>query len=230
MFLVCSMHLIICLTAFSQTKPVPMKFDDYSEESGENISLLARKTRRFAALLQKLPKSTKGVIAYYVNSTEADFCSDKPTAEKRNDYVRALLIKKYGMLAERIISKDGAYRNSTEIEFWLQPKDAESPVPAITRTGDCHCPTISVDGAEFTYYKALPLIFTANITGGDNSKRSYKWTVSGGEIIEGQGTPEIKVDISKINALQVKVDFEIDAVCCGLCINTTSFTTKIYKQ
>ncbi|HEX8636779.1 MAG TPA: hypothetical protein VF692_01855 [Pyrinomonadaceae bacterium] len=54
--------------------------------------------------------------------------------------------------------------------------------------------------------------------------------MSAGQIIEGQGTPEIKVDISKINASQVKVDFEIDAMCCGFCINTTSFTTKIYKQ
>ena len=208
-----------------------MKIDEYSEESGVNLKLLAEKTKRFAKHLQKLPKSTKGVIIYYATIRErTEACEEKRyTADERNDYIRNLLIKKYKLSSDRVVSEDGNLSSDTEIEFWVQPKDAESPKVDSRIVVDCFCPKTTIDGNEYTYNKIKPLIFTANILG-NNDVTNFRWTVSSGEIIEGQGTPEIKVDISKTNAAQVTADVKADATCCGLCPNEASFTTKIYNQ
>lgn len=229
--LICSLPLIICFTVFSQNKSDSIKFDEYSEESGANLKLLAEKTKRFAKHLRKLPKTTKGVIIYYSSIKEKiDFCEEKRNiADERNDYIRDLLIKKYKISPARVISKDGNLSNDTEIDFWVQPNGAESPEVDFRMAVDCFCPVITIDGNEYTYNKIKPLIFTAKISSGSD-EINFKWTVSSGEIIEGQGTPEIKVDISKTNAAQITADFEIEAACCGICINKASFTTKIYDQ
>ena len=224
--LICSLHLIICFTAFSQSKPSSIKFDEYSEESGANLKLLAEKTKRFARHLQKLPKSTKGVIVYYLKSSEEDFIADKRfSAEERNEYVRNLLIKKHRILPARIISKKSSYRIANEIEFWIQPQNAEFPLATPNIAVDCFCPEINIDGTKTVNDKTKPLSFSANVTGVDLGNISYRWKVSDGEIIEGQGTPTIKVDLTKINAAEISVTVQIMGICGDFCEN--SFTTKI---
>ena len=54
------------------------------------------------------------------------------------------------------------------------------------------CPTLDVTGGGILEPN-VPLTFTANVGDYDVSKLTFNWTVSGGEIIEGQGTPTIKV-------------------------------------
>jgi hypothetical protein len=224
--------LFLCVSfnfsAFSQSKTYSLKFDEYDEANGENLSLLAEKTKRFAKHLQNLPKETKGVIIYYLDATKVDFCSDrKSAAEERNDYVRELLIEKYKISPERIVSKFSAYRGSTELEFWIQSKDARFPIATPNMFVDCFCPTITVKGSEIFSDKTKPLIFNAFVSGFVDEKVSYKWKISAGEIIEGQGTSEIKVDASKINAEEITATFQIIGMCCSFCIDTDAFTTKI---
>jgi len=47
--------------------------------------------------------------------------------------------------------------------------------------------------------------FTAKVTGAGGRKLQYKWTLSnGGEILEGQGTPEIKVETLGYQGEEIK--------------------------
>lgn len=59
--------------------------------------------------------------------------------------------------------------------------------------GDCFCPTIGIAGPETVEAKAT-VLFTANVEGGTQSNPvTYEWAVTGGRIVEGQGTPWVKV-------------------------------------
>ena len=53
---------------------------------------------------------------------------------------------------------------------------------------------------------------------------TYKWTISAGAIIEGQGTPTIKVDAA--GAAEITATVEIGGVC-DECERKATFKTKI---
>lgn len=55
------------------------------------------------------------------------------------------------------------------------------------------CPMIDVTGGGSRVGLNEPTTFTAQVEGYDLSKLSFKWTVSTGDILEGQGTLSIKV-------------------------------------
>ena len=56
-----------------------------------------------------------------------------------------------------------------------------------------------------------PLTFSATATGGSgNVTPVYKWTVSAGRIIEGQGTTSIKVDTTGLGGQTIKAAFSVD--------------------
>ncbi len=66
-----------------------------------------------------------------------------------------------------------------------------------------------------------PLTFTATATGGSgNVTPVYRWTVSGGRIIEGEGTTSIKVDTTGLGGQTIKATFSVDGypqVCSASC-------------
>jgi len=66
------------------------------------------------------------------------------------------------------------------------------------------CPKVSVETSFIAVIDGYPMTFTAKITGAGASKLRYKWRVSGGEITEGQGTPEIKVDTLGYQGEEIK--------------------------
>lgn len=64
---------------------------------------------------------------------------------------------------------------------------------------DCDCPTLGVMPSLETVKNGETLTFIASLSGG--ASVSYTWTVKNGEIIEGQGTAEIKVRAKRNAAL-----------------------------
>src|SRR4051794_32096220 len=56
------------------------------------------------------------------------------------------------------------------------------------------CPVISVDGPAGIVEYGEPIPFTATVKPPE-SKLTFKWTVTPGAIVEGQGTPTIKVSV-----------------------------------
>ena len=57
----------------------------------------------------------------------------------------------------------------------------------------CECPTLDVTGPAGETQPGETMTFTANVTGGSGETFTYNWTVTSGTIIEGQGTPVIRV-------------------------------------
>ena len=72
------------------------------------------------------------------------------------------------------------------------------------------CPSVQINCPQKVVLDQ-PLTFTSNVVGGTNvASPTYNWTVSAGTIIEGQGTPTIKVDIAGLSGQTVKASLSMD--------------------
>jgi len=89
------------------------------------------------------------------------------------------------------------------------------------------CPSISVSGPD-TVAVGAPATFTANVTGGTPGVAPiYNWTVTGGTIISGQGTPSITVDTVGLAGQPVTANLAVEGfkLNCG-----SGFTTQIQRK
>ncbi len=87
-----------------------------------------------------------------------------------------------------------------------------------------NCPSISVSGSGLVN-PGEPMFFTAKVENYDLSKLSFKWTISGGEFLDGQGTLSIKV-LKKDNNENITATIEVEGVPEG-CWNIISETAAI---
>jgi hypothetical protein len=93
----------------------------------------------------------------------------------------------------------------------------------------CSCPTLDVTRSG-NVRAGETVEFTADVKGGTAGDITYNWTVSKGEIIEGQGTPQIKVKTTSEMTGTIKATVEIGAVgLCAECPRTASETGTIIK-
>lgn len=93
----------------------------------------------------------------------------------------------------------------------------------------CVCPAVAVVGGG-NVKAGKNATFSAEVSGGSESELTYKWTVSQGEIIAGQGTREITVKTTKEMSETIEATVEVSAP--GLCFNcqtTASETATIVK-
>ncbi|MEP7213467.1 MAG: hypothetical protein ABI791_10345 [Acidobacteriota bacterium] len=62
------------------------------------------------------------------------------------------------------------------------------------------CPAVSINGPAAPIPPGETIIFTAILAGGAGGGTTYNWTVSAGTIVDGQGTPQIKVETDPLLA------------------------------
>jgi hypothetical protein len=75
------------------------------------------------------------------------------------------------------------------------------------------CPTLSIICPTDIPLPGASVNFAANISGNDpNRKLKYKWQVSAGKIIDGQGTPVISVDTSGTEGQTITATVEVDGL------------------
>ena len=68
------------------------------------------------------------------------------------------------------------------------------PFTALSHAPVVACPQVVVECPDELFEPGKTYIVKAHVTGGDpNQELSYNWSVSSGEIVEGQGTASIKV-------------------------------------
>ena len=78
----------------------------------------------------------------------------------------------------------------------------------------CVCPTLGVTGPAGVVAPGETMTFTANVSGGSGETVTYNWTVTSGTIIEGQGTPVIKVATTpEMAGTSVTASLVIGGVC-----------------
>ena len=98
----------------------------------------------------------------------------------------------------RITSVDGGFRDIATTELWIVPKGAQPPQPTPTVRPEevSHCPFVRVIGLPYVPKPIGPLEFKAMIEVNDEKLRPrFAWTVSQGQIIRGQATDTINVEL-----------------------------------
>lgn len=93
----------------------------------------------------------------------------------------------------------------------------------------CVCPAVDAVGGG-NIRAGENVTFTAAVSGGTATDISYKWTISQGEIIAGQGTREITVKTTKEMSGTIEATVEVGAPgLCNNCRITASETATIIK-
>jgi hypothetical protein len=88
---------------------------------------------------------------------------------------------------------------------------------------ECSCPSISVTPPSGTTNPGDTMTFTANVSGGSQSSVTYNWSVSNGSIVEGQGTPVIRVSTAGLEDTTITATVDVggtDPACA--CPKTAS--------
>jgi hypothetical protein len=193
----------VCYAQRVGNAPEPRKFDEYRYEHSTEEKRLAR----FAQQLKREPLARAYVIAYSARSRRFNDYE----AETLLHWARAEL-ESGGIRPERIVTIDGGIREEPAVELWVVPRDAAAPRPRPTaRPGDVvYCPHISIWGDQYVLKPDKPLEFTAQLANGDPKlKPAFKWEVSGGRIIRGQGSNTIAVEAEGAASGKVTVTVEV---------------------
>ena len=86
------------------------------------------------------------------------------------------------------------------------------------------CPRVSVDAAAVEFEQDVPMTFSARLTAGESAKVTYRWTVSAGEITEGQGTADVKINTAGHPDEEIKATVElVGAEGCTARASATAF-------
>lgn len=104
-------------------------------------------------------------------------------------------------------------------------KKATVTVDECPTCGLVNCPTIELRGPNATDIVGEYLV-TANISGGSQIDVKYDWTITNGEIVEGQSTPFIRVRASSTTS-DTMVTLKLDLVGInkmGMCPDTDTIT------
>lgn len=226
------LKLTFVVSLQAQTEAV--KIDDYAETTRENLELLAKKTKIFARRFRKESSTSRAFIIYYLNESKGN-CKEKSKTkvDERVEFVKDQLTNKYKISSDRIVVSADSYWHYPRIEFWIAPQGVREPTGNTGYTSDCDCPIVTVseisEAEGVIFGKSETVIFKASI---DLDSVKFKWNISAGEIIDGQGTSIIKVDLTKVNVEEVKASVEVDYdVCCGShCMKEDSTTIKIRQK
>lgn len=119
------------------------------------------------------------------------------------------------------VGKDSIIKGKTITkEITLRPCDICDP--------PCECAVVSVLGPTSVTKVGGNMAFTAQVSGGTQNNVTYNWTVSEGEIIEGQGTKNILVKTTpKMKGHTVTATVEIGGLCNANCPNTFSASAEV---
>jgi hypothetical protein len=119
----------------------------------------------------------------------------------------------------------GAYKAFVEVKSGPENEECEtfssttvfvncSPMPPV-------CPNVSIS-CPAQILPDQPVTFTASIAGGSaDIPANYSWSISGGTIIEGQGTPTIKVDTKGFAGQTIRAQFAVNGYpqeCSAYCV------------
>jgi len=214
--------LSIFLYAFSlaivaqEEKPRVIEFAQVWITQGEaDIDRFIEPLEKFIGCLEKEPDTTKGYIEVPENTELGKKIRIIVATAGLKSRVKFLGVLKY---PER-------YWSPGDINFYLVPQGAEIPYESTLKL--CICPTLNVDAPENVINQNSVLTFKAKVGDGDIDGLSYTWQVSAGKIVEGQGTPTIKVDAQ--GAEEVTAIIKIGGFC-ETCMPTASNTIRIQQQ
>jgi hypothetical protein len=222
--------LLICFSfcnfAFTQEKSIAVKFDEFSSLPYVKSDQLTDRANRLARQILKEPKTSKAVIIFY-NQRKGTYPSDK--GKDWADYALGVSVNGYNIPRQQIILINGGYREYATLEFWIVPQNAQppEPTPSVDKTEIVICPEIRVASDGFRHDRTQPLKFSVAIKGAEpNAKLNLEWNASAGKIIEGQGTNQIKIDLSQTDAKKITASVQVKGLAPE-CSNHSYATTEV---
>jgi hypothetical protein len=207
------------------------KFDEYVYV-GFNES--EAKAELFAKELKKEPKAKAYIIAYDARISYNGDVKARGAAHSIEFFLDNQISP------SRIVIINGGFREQVMVELFIVPPDATPPVPTPTTKAKqaVQCPVINVEAPIYVWYTRLPLRFIASIrTDNIQIKPIYKWSVSSGKIISGQGTSTINVEQPSTNYQSISATVEVEGFPneCKTEVSTSSppkleiFPLKFYE-
>jgi hypothetical protein len=231
-----ALAIVFCFSdfTFSQKKPAALKFDEFDDSSGnrfypyEEINLSQRIER--LAKQVKMERGVKVYIIYY----HARQINEGETYKIENwaDHSAGEIGNKTNLEYEDVVKINGGYRESNTLEYWIAPKNAEPPKPTPTfdKSETFVCPKIQVygDAREFDKTKSVSFsVATYNL----KPEAIFQWKTTAGEIVKGQGTSAITVDLKNVNDKRITAFVEVkglDYPCQKVGYSSVDVDVKIY--
>jgi hypothetical protein len=231
--LLCALSLPLpAYPAYSQATPVARKFDEFTLPFEDHSEEEAR-LRRFAKQLKKEP-STKGyIIAYTPRILDAKGSSYWYIAENRCLTTRAQLDQFGGVGESRLICINGGVREYAMVELWILPVQAKPPRPspefAAEQIVQCH--PVQVLGEIYAASRKTRLKFSVVFRlERPGSSFEYFWSVTNGEIVEGQGTDSIIVQPGDGTEVSARIELKgFSAECNEIASYTTVVGVSPYR-
>lgn len=206
-----SLLMISCLAQTNLTSSIPQaqKFDEFVFD----YDSYKERVHRFAEALSKESTAKAYIIAYDKRVSQYQGLHSGYSSFYVTNYLK--YENDYKISEKRIIIIGGGMREKLDVELFIVPIGAALPIPTQTLSPDkeVKCPRLRyVSAPSFVFANSnYSLIFTASV-GSDTPeiKPIYKWSVSEGKIISGQGTSSIKVERPIPNYRAITATVEID--------------------
>lgn len=210
-FLLC---LIFSAQTFAQTKPVALKFDEFTDVSDDYFypSYEINLSQRIERLVKQARKNrrVKIYIIYYRARQLND--ADVRKIENWADDTQNNVIDKANFDHETVLTINGGYRENNTLEYWIAPKNTEPPkaTPTFEKSEAIVCKEVRVSSDINKYDKEESINFSATTTYPPEMGEVFRWKVSAGEIIAGQGTNAIIVDLKNVSDKHITASAEND--------------------
>ena len=201
--------LILSSQIASQTSNKPLKALKFDEINSDwRKSVIEERASRFARQLKK-NLTSKAYIIFYNSRLNRDFVTRNGEYWVNETYYQ--LLYKDHISEGRIIKAYGGIKEYSSIEYWIVPKRASPPEtePEFDKSDAIICPSINIYPRDYYFDNRVPLQIGVEVSPKDQVITDFEWKVSAGTISEGQGTTEIKVDVSKVSGTRTTISVQL---------------------
>ncbi|MBC7933686.1 MAG: hypothetical protein H7Z38_24255 [Rubrivivax sp.] len=240
-FAACLFLMAVCVcpsSAHGQTRqPSARKFDEFTEGIGSPYlrwygnyeaqeKVLKARFRRYADQLRN-----EGARPYAITYS--------PRVVEWEIYNRSIAGMRAGALWtyqtppgfdwRQINWVNGGFREMATTELWIVPPGASPPCPTPTVKPEdvAYCPSVGVEGATYIPNPTGPVQFKAVVRVNSNKiSPTYFWTVSQGNIVGGQGTETIGVELPAGASGEVLAKVEVRGYSLECTIESTAAVSK----
>ncbi len=190
---------------------------------------------RFVDELNKEPNARAYIIAY--DARVSRYGDTRARGEAGSAEFFLVHRRDGGISPDHIVIIEGGLREQQDIELYIVPRGARppTPMPMYQSSEAIYCPLIDTNRSMYVWDINRPLKFGIWIRE-DKTKvvPTFRWTVSSGEIMNGQGTSDISVKLPKSQYQSITATVEVggyspECQTRATVISTSSLTKFPYK-
>jgi hypothetical protein len=213
------------LQSIAQSKPIALKFDEFTDEPGklylfDDVITFNERVNRLVNRLKR--ERSKRVYIIHFRARVANY-SDASNSRTNAERARWEIVYNTP-IKDNVEIIDGGIRELNTLEFWISAKNGLAPTasPTFLNSEAITCPSLYVSPEYPRFKDGEPLIFNAGRY--PKSETQVDWTLSAGKILEGQGTDSIRVDPTGAERVTAIASFHGIALPCN---NNVMVTARV---